>query len=339
MKKILLVLTGGTICSFGDENNNNRDVDISKANRLIIENFRNSKSEFSTQEFDTEVVIDTLSENMTVEKWNILLDFFKNRDFREYRGIIVSHGTDTLAYTASLLSLALADTDLPVFIVSSNLPLYIDRANGNDNFQIAVECICRGFLPGVYVPYRNSDNVMYIHSAAHLLQCGDYSDDFYSEDGIEIFKINNKWTGFSSKKGNIKMLELKPLINNVLYIVPFVGLDYSKIRLEGVRAVVHKMYHSMTACVGETADETTSVLYFLKKCREKGIICIFEPCLADGSAYISGAEIIKNGGEGVYGMTSEMVCVKTLLAAALYDKVEDILNFVRTDIVGEFIYR
>ena len=55
MDKILLVLTGGTICSFGDDENKNRDVDITKANRLIIENFRQSGSKYSAQEFDVDI--------------------------------------------------------------------------------------------------------------------------------------------------------------------------------------------------------------------------------------------------------------------------------------------
>ena len=35
--KILLLLTGGTICSFGDEQGNRRDVDIQKAKALLLQ--------------------------------------------------------------------------------------------------------------------------------------------------------------------------------------------------------------------------------------------------------------------------------------------------------------
>ena len=46
MKPILLILTGGTICSFGDSENANRDVNMGEAKRLILENFEKSSSPY-----------------------------------------------------------------------------------------------------------------------------------------------------------------------------------------------------------------------------------------------------------------------------------------------------
>ena len=58
-----------------------------------------------------------LSENLTVDHWNRLLDTLRPvlREGRAaYEGIILTHGTDTLAYTAALLDQLLAGTPLPV---------------------------------------------------------------------------------------------------------------------------------------------------------------------------------------------------------------------------------
>lgn len=361
MKEILLVLTGGTICSFGDEKNQNRNVSLDKAERLIINNFRKLSDEYSDTLFKVDVVLDTLSENMTVDKWNCLIDYFSKKDLCEYHGVIITHGTDTLAYTSALLALLLRDVKIPVFVVSSNLPLNMENANGNENFLTAVQCIYKGILPGVYVSYRNSDGKMYIHKASRLLQCGNYSEDFYSNNMIKtklpvcdnsITSINKNFqkTGkcnkdrmdsfgklhFSNYNMNDKKLLLK---NNVLNIIPYVGLDYSKINLEGVAIVVHNMYHSMTACVVGENDITSpdSLLYFLKKCNEKGVLVFVSPCKEDEADYVSGAEILRNGAVAVYGMTLEMTYVKAVIAAALYEDIKDIVSYMKSDICGEFI--
>ena len=391
MNKILLVLTGGTICSFGDEDNLNRDVDVVKANRLIIDNFRNSDSIYRDCEFETDIVLDVLSENMTVENWNVLIDYFRNKDTGGYSGIIITHGTDTLAYSASLLSILLSDKDIPVFIVSSNMPLNMKEANGNANFRIAVESIGLKIAPLVYVPYRNSDGVMYLHNAAHLMQCVNYKDDFKSYDMIKmpgnITKESIKYAEESFFKNIIEyrhrydkcndnqstqncdkyndnehrhncdkyndnqsrhnwdnkfladLKKIKCLKKNVLFIKPYVGIDYSAFNLENIKAVVHSMYHSMTACTGENEDnpESDSILYMLDKCRSKNIAFITEPAKTDICKYVSSDKVLGAGAMPVYGMTSEMTYVKTLLAAAVYENPKDIYRFVNADICGEFV--
>lgn len=403
MNKILLVLTGGTICSFGDEDNLNRDVDVVKANRLIIDNFRNSDSIYMDCEFETDIVLDVLSENMTVENWNVLIDYLRNKDTCGYSGIIITHGTDTLAYSASLISILLSDKDIPVFIVSSNMPLNMKEANGNANFRIAVESIGLKIAPLVYVPYRNSNGVMYLHNAAHLMQCVNYKDDFKSYDMIKmprnITKENVKYAEKSFLKNIIEyrqrcdncndnqsthncdeyndkesrhnydeyndnehrhncdkyndnqskhncdnrfladLKHIKCLKKNVLFIKPYVGIDYSAFNLENIKAVVHSMYHSMTACTGENEDnpESDSILYLLDKCRSKNIAFITEPAKTDICKYVSSDKVLGAGAMPVYGMTSEMTYVKTLLAAAIYENPKDIYRFVNADLCGEFV--
>ena len=171
--KILLLLTGGTICSFGDEQGNRRDVDVQKAKALLLQYFEESDSPCAHQKFDVVTILNTLSENMTIPKWNELLRFFKKCDFSQYRGIVIAHGTDTLAYTASLLALALSKVEIPVFLVSSQLPLNQEGANGNENFRRSVELICAGIHSGVYVVYRNEDGRCFLHHGGHLVSSGD----------------------------------------------------------------------------------------------------------------------------------------------------------------------
>ncbi len=136
---ILIILTGGTICSFADKAGK-RDSDVERAHTLIERNFRASGSRYSSEEcvtFDKEKPLDILSENMTTGNWNILISKMRTYDYSKYDGVIILHGTDTLAYTGALLSILMAGTKIPVFLVSSQLPPDDEKANGNANFRAA----------------------------------------------------------------------------------------------------------------------------------------------------------------------------------------------------------
>ncbi len=59
-----------------------------------------------------------------------------------YDGVIVFHGTDTLAYTAAACAYVVGNSCRPVVFVSANFPLEDPRSNGLDNFHGAV-CFLR----------------------------------------------------------------------------------------------------------------------------------------------------------------------------------------------------
>lgn len=340
--KILLVLTGGTICSFKKEESGKLNSDVNEAKRLIIDNFKNGKSKYTGVTFDEKAPLDTLSENMTVEKWNRLLDFLREYEAAEdYDGIIILHGTDTLAYTSALLSLALGSFSVPVMLVSSQLALSDKKANGNANFKAAVELIMNGIKPNVYAVYRNSDGKMYLHKGAELLQCGSYSEDFFSKGMVSVCKRNAVSEG-AEFKGRDVLGNVKALRNSVLKIEPYVGIDYNFFDLQGVEAVVHGAFHSETACVeikerGEIYSGS-SVLSLVDRCNERGIPFIIEPCSEAAFRYESTSRILEKGAFGVYGMTSEMVYVKALVGASSGYSGEKLILFLNEDINNEFIY-
>lgn len=59
--------------------------------------------------------------------------------YDRYHGFVVLHGTDTMAYTASALSLMLVNLAKPVVITGSQLPIGAIRTDGKENLLGAVE--------------------------------------------------------------------------------------------------------------------------------------------------------------------------------------------------------
>ncbi len=328
--KILLVLTGGTICSFADSVGE-KSPDTKKADYLIKEIFKNSGSEFSGTEFVDKIPMSILSENMSPDRWNDLIEKLREYDMESYRGVIILHGTDTLAYTSAMLSLVLAGLSVPVFMVSSGLPLNEEGANGNSNFKVAVELIMKGIKPNLYVPYRNKNGEMFLHFGGHLTQCPTLSNDFHSLSEHRIDIENPCYDGVEWESQEKLYERIGKFTNSVLKIEPYVGLDYSRISLAGVKAVCHGTYHSETLSVGEGEFDPYSV-FSLKECFSGEIPLFLTPCQYDAGTqkpcYETTADAVNNGAVSIWGMTSEMVFVKAMVGVALGFFGKSLIDFL-----------
>ena len=341
---ILLVLTGGTICSFADSKGE-RASKTKEAQALIVENFRNSNSVYKSEDcvtFTPSFLLDILSENMTLTHWNTLIGGLKKQDFSLYDGVIILHGTDTLAYTASLLSLLLAGIKIPVFLVSSQLPIYEKEANGNDNFKTAVELIINGVKPNIYAVYKNSDGKMYVHYGCHLLQCANHSNDFYSCDMTEIDEKMVIFEGEKTKAETMLLDKIDSLSSRVLKIEPYVGIDYSTFNLDGVSAVLHGTYHSSTLSVNpykEERESPDSVMYLKKLCDDltPEIPIFIHPCDQNAYSYETTGIALRSGITPINGLTSETAYVKLLVGVSLGYQCAELINFVNADINMESI--
>lgn len=145
-KKILILFTGGTIGSvkvYDEVLGKNIIMQPTEAKEKYGEN-KNSVSllldAFNSQ-YPMEVIftkehaiMEELSENMTLEKWSYLAKCLKEYNFNDYKGVVITHGTDTLGYVANFLAMILADIKVPLVIVSSNYEVTDIRANGVKNF-------------------------------------------------------------------------------------------------------------------------------------------------------------------------------------------------------------
>ena len=347
---ILLVLTGGTICT--SVRDGLRSLDTDAASLRLVETFRKSDSSFAASaRFTVGERFHTLSENMTVSVWNHMVDYLRRVHFSAFDGVIVAHGTDTLAYTASMFALLLAGCGVPVVFVSSNAPLEHGdaRANGHANFRAAAECIGYGIAPGVYVTYRNiTDRRMWLHYACRLKQCGDYSEDFHSVGALDITELSpvtlSAFPATAAPDTPLLRLLDAPLSDGVLHIRPYVGIRYDAYRVESFRAVLHGTYHSGTACANDTPDAygPGSVRYLLDRCADAGTDLYLSPAWNQGELYDTVPVILNHTRNGrrvipLRGMSAETAYCKLLLYYSCAAVRERIPDFLTCDFCGEMI--
>jgi L-asparaginase len=141
MKNILVVFTGGTIGSSVCNGEINTDT---QTHFLLLSQFKMRYPQMEIH-FTTLQPYEILSENLTPSVWTLLIQTIENANPNVYDGIIITHGTDTLAYTSAALTFYFHALDVPIYLVSSHYPLSDMRSNGLDNFSFAVNSIIGRF--------------------------------------------------------------------------------------------------------------------------------------------------------------------------------------------------
>jgi L-asparaginase len=93
-------------------------------------------------DIDTRMLFNLDSSDLAPSHWmDLARAVFDARD--DYKGIVITHGTDAMAYTASALSFVLRDLPFPVILTGSQRPLADVHSDGRANLVGAVDLALR----------------------------------------------------------------------------------------------------------------------------------------------------------------------------------------------------
>lgn len=299
---ILVVTTGGTIGSSFDETAVNVTADGVSP---VIEKV---KSERSGVSFQVMSPLNILSETVSQKDLETLSECLYAVDFSAFDGVILTCGSDTLAYLASFLGLLFGGVKKPFALVAANKILDDPGSNGFENFSAAVGIIESGF-EGVFVPYRNTDGVMYVHSATELRQA-DFEDDFSSfggafaryDGGLHLLR---EYTAQTIPQGVFDRKHPPVLKNRAAVLNPYPMLSYDGIDASRYHAFLHTLYHSGTLDA-ENAEK------FIRKIGEKPFfIC---PLMKGKKPYQTTVDVLKAGAKPLFDIAPECAYMKLLLA-------------------------
>ncbi|WP_051235997.1 asparaginase [Paenibacillus pinihumi] len=326
MDQILVVFTGGTIGSMKTD----RQIDVrSSASYELIERYLKLVGNHAPQ-LETIQPINILSENLLPQDWNALNDIMKARPSAHYAGVIITHGTDTLAYTAAALSYLFHDSPVPIVLIASNYPISDPRSKGVNNLDNAVRFITGTRLPGVYVCFENSRGEVLIHLGTRIRQSSPFTDEYESSYGVPFGYMENGSFVPADHSANPEIgLVRKPrtpslpgdarFSSEVLHIRPYPGLDYSYFSFtEGARpkAILHDLYHSATASTRMTdQDGRYSILAFIERCKKEQVPVYICPFKEEGDdLYSTSMQMLDAGAIPLRGITVEAALAKLMLA-------------------------
>ena len=266
--KLLFIFTGGTIGS--TLNGEYISTDSSKPYKLLDEYNKKYGIDF---EYDAIQPYTELSENNTGSTIRALCECVCSNLTKEYDGIIVTHGTDTLQYTSAALGYVIGNDSIPVCLVSSNYPIEHPKANGIENLRGAIRFIELGNGRGVFVSYKNPDDTIKIHRGTRLIASQAYSDSFYSIydtyygsfDDKYNFTFNPDFSESTDQATPLPYSKLNERSNEILRLESYVGMAYPELNA-GTRYILLGSYHS-----GTTDTKSDTAKEFFKRAYNLGI--------------------------------------------------------------------
>ncbi|MBI2673308.1 Glu-tRNA(Gln) amidotransferase subunit GatD, partial [Candidatus Woesearchaeota archaeon] len=215
--------TGGVVSSFEPED----ILDMFPE----LENIANIKSRLLFQMF---------SEDMEPDHWLILAKEIENEINKlNPKGIIITHGTDTLAYTAVALSFMLQDLPIPVILVGSQRSVDRPSSDAAVNLICAAQFIIQTKFTGVGVCMHgaSSDDYCLIHQATKVRKMHTSRRDAFRV--IDVFPYAHVFPDGKveflredyPKKENQKLKTFIGFNNNVAMIYVRPGFNYKELML------------------------------------------------------------------------------------------------------------
>lgn len=145
MKKILMLGTGGTIAS--EMTAQGLSPELRPAQLL---NYVPAIKELCQVDCRSLFSID--STNMTPAHWELLASAIRD-SYDSYDGFVISHGTDTMAYTAAALSYMVQGSRKPIIFTGAQKPINYDSTDSKTNLADAFVCACSEELAGVAIVF------------------------------------------------------------------------------------------------------------------------------------------------------------------------------------------
>ena len=337
LPKISILGTGGTIASRIDYKTGavNPAFSAEELYSIIPE-----LSDYAN--INTELISNIASEQMNPEDWKNMAEKVIEKIRDENQGIIIGHGTDTMAYTSAALSFALVNCPIPVILTGAQRSTDRPSSDASLNMISSVIVASKNQLNGVYLAMHSSieDNEVSIHCGTRVRKNHTSRRDAFQSIGIEPIAIVNQGNVTINKKfnddknkfeikvnfdENVSLLKFHPGFNPKI-IDAIVDSNTKGIILEGTG-------------LGHVNSKCNSAI---KRAIDKGMfVGMTSQCLNGRikmTVYSAGRDLLKLGVIPLEDMLPETALVKLMWAYGNY-KDEEIQKIMTTNIAGEFTER
>ena len=326
-KNVLIINTGGTLSSVAKEHGliPGLTTDAMLKELHVVA----GEAKLTTMEFDS---LD--SANIFPEDWAKLASVIAdNKD--AFDGIVVIHGTDTLAYTSSMLSFMLQNIGIPVVLTGSQLSISNPVADAMENLRCAIFMAQTG-CAGVFVAF-NRKVILGCRTSKVRSLSFDAFDSINYGNIAEISSIGMKINeGLIPKKKGVFRL-CRAYCPDVAVIKMFPGIHRSLLHMyaeNGYKAMYIEAFGlgGMPCLKHDFTEE-------IRELTDKGIIILIgTQCEYEGSnlsIYETGRKTLDAGALQAHDMTSEAAVTKLMWVLGQTEDPKEIREYFQVNLCGE----
>ncbi len=295
---------------------------------------------------DTEIVFSLYSENITQQHWSELSKLVAAHIEQGVDGVVIAHGTDTMAYTSAALAFALQNLPVPVILVGAQRSSDRPSSDAATNLIGAVKAAGEGPFAEVGLAMHDtaSDTAIAIHRGTKVRKCHtSRRDTFKSINGAPIAKVQNlkvtmETDQYPHRDAKRKLI-LKPNFSDKVALVKFhPGLDpavidfYVDRGMKGILLEGSGLGHVSKYCFGA-----------IKRATAKGVVvALASQCIwgrVDMNVYDTGRDLLSFGVIPLEDMFPETALVKLMWALGQTDNPQEAIALLKANIAGEYSAR
>lgn len=274
------------------------------------------------------------SSNMQPEEWEFIAqNVYAN--WKEFDGIVITHGTDTMSYTASALSFMLQGIPIPVVLTGAQLPINHPLSDAVDNLRTAFAMAGAG-KGGVYLAFDRRVILGTRAVKTHTMHFGAFESvnaPFAAEvngHGLVIHEhvlpsCDPEFTLRSNLCRDVFLLKLVPGVDprifDMLLKMGIKGIVIEAFGAGGVQFI----RRDLTRKLNEVIRAGISVVV----CSQ----CLYEH--SDFSLYEVGQRALEQGVIQTFDMTSEAAVTKLMWVLGMTTKRAEVAKWFETNLVGE----
>ncbi len=327
MPRILLLHTGGTLGMAGGRPSALRPAAFFKTLKSRAPEL------FQLAHIELELFSNLDSSEMQPELWSRMATHLHRR-LPEFDGAVVTHGTDTLAYTASALSFMLRGLPKPVVLTGSQRPLGEIRSDARLNLIDAVYSA----LHGPKEVTLCFDSHLYRGNRTRKVKVAEY--DAFESPNLPVLGTLGVDATFEpglKPKGPFRVWE--KLDPRVFLLKVFPGLDPALplALLPHVRGLVLEAYGAGNFPIDPELGRSLRPLFAEAKARAIPIVVVSQAYRngVDLTLYESGAAALAEGAISGGDMTPSAALVKLMQGLAYHKDLHALTRFIQEPVAGE----
>ena len=289
---------------------------------------------------EPEIMFDILSENVTPGHWAKMARRVAKAVKDGVDGVVITHGTDTLGYTAAALSFALSGVPVPVVLVGAQRSPDRPSSDAPLNLVAAVSAAGTAKFSGVYVAMHmgESDDKIAFHRGTRVRKSHTSRRDAFVSVGVPLAAVWGKGgfeyvsdglpprggpfgprPGFASGAALLKFYPAMPA-----------GAVRSARRL-GARVIVIEG----TGLGHVSRDVARELALYVKS---GGVACMTSQCIGgrvDLNVYETGRDLLQAGVVPLQDMLAETALAKAMWVLGTGATGEKVKELMQRDVAGE----